>query len=488
MARKREVNLFSQLNNDMEFNEFLTSKGLVGESTKRNYHLNFLINSHLTVLDVYHELVGPCLTLRPIMEKIKKGKVLDIVYGANIPKIKAAFTKYLHIVEEEHRELYDFDEMIPSEVHALKIQRDLKEEENREIWAQAEKDRVEMLDKIITLMKDSASDMGLTLFMPHVADVGFKKTSEIARWMLMTPKGRTFIQLQPNMMPNFCHQLDNPIDENILNYLYGKDILAVLWATDPRASTENVLHEFICKVTEPQLKEIEEDGEIIVTDELEPSVLEPLIIYLDEVNEAPQNSSITDVNRESRNTISELDYSNRSSSMTIVEPTKISSLNINEDDNRSLVIPPVWTPKNQEGNAVLMSTFFRSHFDHILPPLKHVEPPQLLMILPAKNHLAIHELCSQNPNQLLAYGYFTGDRPEQLKLICKSQEKFEQLKRTGFENVVMKIAENIGHLALHLMEFNPIFISHNATTGIKDCEKVFNEAFNEFSDKIEKKK
>lgn len=55
------------------------------------------------------------------------------------------------------------------------------QEAERILREQAEAELHESLDKIIDLMQENVTAMGVTLFMPHVMDVATKKTSEAAK-------------------------------------------------------------------------------------------------------------------------------------------------------------------------------------------------------------------------------------------------------------------------------------------------------------------
>lgn len=64
-------------------------------------------------------------------------------------------------------------------------------------------------------MKEFASDMGLTLFMPHVAGAAYKKTSETAKWMSLYNRSKKIIEITPDMLDSLNYKLENPIDDDI---------------------------------------------------------------------------------------------------------------------------------------------------------------------------------------------------------------------------------------------------------------------------------
>ena len=48
----------------------------------------------------------------------------------------------------------------------------------------------------------------------------------------MLSKARKIIQITPEISDILNHYLENPIDSEVMNYLFDKEILAVLWSVD----------------------------------------------------------------------------------------------------------------------------------------------------------------------------------------------------------------------------------------------------------------
>lgn len=216
------------------------------------------------------------------------------------------------------------------------------------------------MDEVIGLMKENASDSGVTLFMPHVLDIAFRKTSDTARMLMLVPRARKIVQITQEMLVTLNYKLENPLDKDIIDYISGKDLLAVLWSADPWKSTEDMLNEFVSEVCEPMPVHRDDDKDSSSVEILQ-RVLDPLTIYLDGEEESLKSES----NRDSRNSSLRESTVERQSSTEVNDVRKTTVSNsrrttiIIEDDARpKLVIPPVWTPTNQEGNFMLMYTFF----------------------------------------------------------------------------------------------------------------------------------
>jgi hypothetical protein len=248
----------------------------------------------------------------------------------------------------------------------------------------------EKLDGIIKVFGENASEMGVTLFMPHVANGGYKKCLESSKWLGLISRARQTIQINPEMMETLNYKLENPFPDEILERIYNKDIFAVLWQNDnEKESIEKVLDEFVRVVSEPRLKEDnnnEEENQIAVVGTgmgiLRPRILNPLIIYLEEndvdiIQEVSQKEILKEIEfisknsqiifeeeaqaqkRRSRISKSSIKstFSNRISKSTLLSETMM------EDENNErpkIVIPAIWSPSNQAGNAIFMYTFFRN--------------------------------------------------------------------------------------------------------------------------------
>lgn len=228
-------------------------------------------------------------------------------------------------------------------------------------------------------MWERANDMGVTLFMPHVADVALKKTLDTARFLMMIPRARKPVQITSELLLTLSYKLENPLDDTIIDYVYGKDLLAVLWASDPRKDPADIMNQFVKEVSElmPVHKdegaEDNENQERISVEVLE-RMLDPLIVYLDGEEVAPKREThraspslfLTQTIKPQRQSGSSVEKENQEAKEAAEISTPRTSggsqrkMTIVDDDRAKLVIPPVWTPANQEGNFMLMYTFFRN--------------------------------------------------------------------------------------------------------------------------------
>ena len=245
-------------------------------------------------------------------------------------------------------------------------------------------------------MDRNASGLGVTLFMPHVANNLYRKSYETAKSLALVNRVEITIQIRPEMMETLNYRLENPIAESILKHIYEKNLMAVLWYTDVENVIETVLQNFVVAVAEPKEEIIE--GE----DNKWESILNPLILddnQPDETDDNHSENSCSFVNddvyeeigdkAESINSVEIITIENEeenphqdekgdeenltsenneenvedletiSNEMLFVDNIESKNWFLMQDDT-CIVIPPVWTPINQPGNAILIYQFFRN--------------------------------------------------------------------------------------------------------------------------------
>lgn len=217
----------------------------------------------------------------------------------------------------------------------------------------------EKLDTVIEMMQSNAAETGVTLFMPHVADVAWKKTLEASRILMLNSRARKTVQLTQEMIATLNYKLNNPIEDDVINYLIGKDILAVLWTADPRKQISEVLNQFVKNVSEPMADEVDPDAVEIEPIFIRPRILDPLTVYLD----ASQNATDDTISMITKR-VSIKSHKSQNSVKTEIEESRseksIEKQFADDDDRPTITIPPVWTPANQFGNFMFMYTLFRS--------------------------------------------------------------------------------------------------------------------------------
>lgn len=93
-------------------------------------------------------------------------------------------------------------------------------------------------------------------------------------------------------------------------------------------------------------------------------------------------------------------------------------------------IPGCWTPANKRGNAAYIYTFFRNYTEHFLPPDVPPIPQHLLFVFDAYKRQNVFDNCQPNIEDVLAFGYFSGEDITTCTLLAKTTEKYDLLKPT----------------------------------------------------------
>jgi thioredoxin domain-containing protein 3 len=181
-----------------------------------------------------------------------------MLLGCNVPKLMAIVIQELKNEEqykagEFERVFYEFDELLPEEKEEELIRIQIDEEINRIELEQAVQQRKELIRNLTDEIMQHIIDLGVTLFFPHVMKEAYRRTADIADKMELTVKDRKIIKLKPEMCEILFFEIDNPLDDDVIEYLYTKEFLIFcfkLGETDTR-QPEEVLKIFHKAIAEP---------------------------------------------------------------------------------------------------------------------------------------------------------------------------------------------------------------------------------------------
>ena len=210
-------------------------------------------------------------------------------------------------------------------------------------------------------------DAGITLFFPHTLKEAYRKTADIGDKMELTCKERKCVKIKAEMMEILNFEVDNPMSEDLMSYLYHREILIFLWKlgeTDTRAP-ENVLKIFHKAVAEP-IRILNDQGE--PTGNNLPALLESVEVNLEEEKSRSSTPSVSRLSIKS---------DRRTSIINILEEKKAADLAakkgsdgrdsggsnmdaIDEEPKPLLKVPACWTPHNKRANAAYIYIFFRN--------------------------------------------------------------------------------------------------------------------------------
>jgi hypothetical protein len=191
---------------------------------------------------------------------LQHSKVVNLMLGCNVPKLMAIIIQELkndelYKAKEIERVFYEFEELLPEEQERQVLKQQLAEETERLEMEQAIQQRKEYICNMTDQIMAHIVDMGVTLFMPHIMKDAYRKTTDIADKMELTCKDRKSVRIKPEMMEVLYYEIDNPLPDEILEYLFNKDVLLFLWKlgeTDTRTPEEvlTVFHKTIAVPSE----------------------------------------------------------------------------------------------------------------------------------------------------------------------------------------------------------------------------------------------
>lgn len=198
--------------------------------------------------------------------------------GCNVPKLLAITIQELKLEEqykagEYERIFYEFDELLPDEQEREVVKMQIEEEIERiEVgfiiiiiyfgfsvyilrWQveQAIQQRKEYIHFVTDEISRHVIDMGIMIFLPHVMKEAYRKTADIADKLELACKDRKIVKIKPEMLEILHYEIDNPLADDVLEYVYTKEILLFLWKlgeTDTR-EPEEVLKIFYKAIAEP---------------------------------------------------------------------------------------------------------------------------------------------------------------------------------------------------------------------------------------------
>lgn len=322
----------------------------------------------------------------------------------------------------------------------------------------------------------------------------YRKTADIADKMELSCKDRKIVKIKPEMVSQvklaifldafiisllqteiLFFEIDNPLPDDVIEYIFTKEILIFLWKlgeTDTRAP-EEVLRIFHKAIAEPNIVHDDVGKKVVHSS---PAILEPVEFvpgYEPVIVEQKPN-----MNRRV------------SGAHKQPPPPQIAQkivIPIDEDGEpmKTVKMPATWTPMNKRCNAAFIYIFFRSYVEHFVPPnlshdglLPEMVPQHLLFVFEAYKRQNIFEACKPNIEDVLSFGYFSSGDINTCTLLAKTTEKYESLKPTVNDKLMVKVAKKRSDIVRRLLKMGPSYCSKNTIYGKKDCEKLFSEDYN----------
>ncbi|XP_074042871.1 uncharacterized protein [Leptinotarsa decemlineata] len=160
-----------------------------------------------------------------------------------------------------------------------------------------------------------------------------------------------------------------------------------------------------------------------------------------------------------------------------------------EDDDDSKehhTLIGIWVPPTKFLKATCLRLFFpKLAKEFEAPPLQET-PKHIAVVFDVKKMNEVLQIMNQFPNEIMHYGFFTKETPEDAELIAKSLRKLElpenKGKRTFEEKLVIQVTKRKSECLLALAQLGPLYMSPNVDEGERECQIFFPDDYAESLD------
>ncbi|XP_061394933.1 uncharacterized protein LOC133330513 [Musca vetustissima] len=529
MAKKAAAQkIQEEINSDEELERFLDRPGLL-------------------VLDIYSEWCGPCLGMVGSLKKIKleaggdnlslaicksdtiealkrfrrkseptwlfvaNGKAVNIMFGSDTPKLMSLILEELANLGNTKRPSYDIWEYQPEEEIRRRAKEHILAEAQRIEFEAREKKRLEYLTHVTDVIMENLPDIGVTVFGPQVNRDLIKKIMEPADTLKMQCKDRKFSEVSREHFDVIHFNCPNPIEEDILEQLEGKELLVCFWRVPGEGKdVAKILSQYAKELTKSHTYPADEfnEEEIVVPPILGPLDLKVEVelkdgeIWIDEEPSSQEN--LADKEEIAKQDLA-LDYGlgeeeeDDEGNAEPMPPTEMPDLGfdlgldnaieeVEEEDDlpveevvktrmriKKVRIPPIWIANNHRTHAALVYVFFRNQTASFLPPDPVPEPPHIIMAFDTYKKRDLISHADHHKEDIPCYGFFTSDDVEEAEFIANSIEKYSP--QTINDKLVLKVNKATSHTMLTLITYDPTYVSPNVNVGFEEAKKFFPETY-----------
>uniref|UniRef100_T1GUM7 DUF4746 domain-containing protein n=1 Tax=Megaselia scalaris TaxID=36166 RepID=T1GUM7_MEGSC len=490
MAKKGGVQqLQADISTDEEFEKLLERSGLI-------------------VIDVYSEWCGPCLGMVGSLKKIKlelggdnlhlaickadtitvlerfrnkseptwmfvtNKKAIGLMFGTNVPELMAMIAKELTLLNKEHV-TYEITELQPEEVARLEVIK----------AAQAEAARIEHEEE----------ENKRRAYLIHVTDQIIENLPDIED----PCKDRRVAFITPEEFATINFDCKNKLDKDVINQLDKKELLICFWKTseDDRRPLEEIFQAYALDLMTPT-PFIDELGNVDPEKEY-PPILTPIEVkYKPEIELPAEKEEIIEEPHKPEAPPTEADDIELPLDEVLVaeeeeeeeaeeeqleeaeeQPTHEVESEEGIDYTKIIIIPPIWVPHDRRTHAALIYVLFRQQTINFLAPDPPPEPEHLILAFDAHKTRQVAPIMNKNPEDILHYGYFTSDDPEDAKLIANSIPNYTTAPKNVTDKLVLKVSKKTSNTLLTLVTHGPSYISPNTVVGKKEAKQFFPEGY-----------
>lgn len=512
MAKRQQVQLQVDITSDEDFQKLIDKPGLI-------------------LADVYSDWCGPCSSMSGMLRKIKleiggdnlllatakcdeievlkrfrgkseptwmfieNGKMVNIVFGSNSPLLQKTLLEELKkfkSVKEgtlERTALYDIEEVSEEE----KLKAASSEKIAMELaLKEAEKRAKEKYDRLVQTCENILEvngHVGLLLALPYSRDHIIDALKEWWDPMQLRLSRQDKVQITPEIIENMLFFSKWKCPEELIEEWTVGQSLAVLveykgedtididqylldWVYGPMKEPKGSPDSFAQKLIFTIEKKLAEQAAAYQA-KMQIAATSLLIASSPELLEG---ASMLEFDEEGKQNEKEPEPE------PVKEPEKEPSLVIECPDVLS-----VWVPGDSKTKALALSLLFpRMTSDQVVPEPEPIAPHVAVAFDTLKRN-EVMSLINEYPKDVMRYGFFTSDDPEQAKLLSKIMPNFIRKAAEAPSDqyrLIVQLSKKHSDTLLAFVQLGPTYISANETEGEKDCKVFFPEDYDEPEEEI----
>ncbi|XP_057668830.1 uncharacterized protein LOC130901433 isoform X3 [Diorhabda carinulata] len=154
-----------------------------------------------------------------------------------------------------------------------------------------------------------------------------------------------------------------------------------------------------------------------------------------------------------------------------------------EESGNVVELIGIWVPAIPCVRATVLRLFFPKLSGPYVIPEPEPEPEHLAIIFDKKKTREALRTMGHWPEQIMNYGFFSNEDPEDTELIAKSVQRLEdpniRVKRTYEEKLVIQLSKKKSECVLTFAQIGPIYISPNPQEGARECALFFPDDYSE---------
>ncbi|XP_030752429.1 uncharacterized protein LOC115879656 isoform X2 [Sitophilus oryzae] len=446
MAKKGQaVQLQIEVNNDEEWEKLIQRDGLI-------------------VVDIYSEWCGPCLGMQANLKKIKlelggdllilavakadgisrlsrfrnkseptwmfisKGKMVNMMFGADAPKLTRLITEELK--KEQLAQDGQSTDRTPMEVTDLSdeervrydaaesIQREIREKEERKIAKELLERRTKECDTILT----NVPNFGIVLIFPSAKDKYKEVLHDILDEAGLVLQQTEKVRLNEGMLDELLFFSENKFPKRTIeDFVNNKISFALLL----RRTNENL------------------------------------------------SGQIDDI-------VLQMVYGNCRKPPGDEKSPAFKLRKVEVEDNPDQVLLGIWAPSNALCKAAVLKLLFPNICDpKKIPVIKEI-PLHVAVAYDAFKTRDVFDLSEKYPGVVMSFGFFSSDIPGDAKLLGKTTDKFESRTSpvTYEEKIVIQLAKINPDAFGEFEELGPSYMSRDVDIGELDCKYFFPPGYN----------